>query len=382
MSAAELGERLAAARAAGGERLSYVDDSYLLVGPRSIVAETTAAVAPFVCRAETAGAADATLCAIPEPPPAELRARVEAEGERIVVDASLYPSASEGRRLDLGSQRLVLIEKTGSLCALAPGERLAGIFNGDPDRLAGDALRLLKSLVTLHCEARGMLVLHASGVVLDGRCFLFAGDSRNGKTTTLLGALDRFDVDMLSCDTSVVWAGPEGLSVRGWPSNFSVSIGTMLDFESLLDHLEPQMRRLGYAEAWDIHPKHVLETSAVAAGAGWRIEPQARLDGVVALSFAPGGEVGLEPLGGAALGEFLAGVTLGSRDALYPDWHGFWPRALPATEPPLDLGAAVAAGQVEAWSMRWAPAPETLLRRIPALDRVHRHTVACRERGG
>jgi hypothetical protein len=381
MSSADLMARICSACSGDGLQLSYVDDCYLLVGPGQIVAETVTALAPFVRPGPATAVPDVALCVLSEPPPAELCAKAEVEGERIVIDASLYPSATKGWRLDLDSYRVVLIEKTGSLCVFAPGERLVGLLNSDLDRLAEDAQRLLKSLIMLHCERRGMLVLHASGISLDGRCFLFAGHSRSGKTTTLLGALDRFEVDMLSCDTSVIWTSGSGLRVRGWPSSFSVSVGTMFDFETLLDHLEPEVRSLAYDEVWSIHPKRVLETSALAASAGWQIQPEGKLDGIVALAFAPDGQVGLEPLGGPSLGDFVGSVTLGSRDVLYPDWHGFWSLVIPIAKASVDLCAAVEAEDMKAYSMRWAPAPETLLRRIPTLDRVHRHTLACRAQG-
>jgi hypothetical protein len=225
-----------------------------------------------------------------------------------------------------------------------------------------------------------MAMLHASGVVTSGGCVLFAGDSRNGKTTTLLESMAGFEVAMLSCDTTIVAGVDSALRARGWPSSFSVSIGTMHDYADLHPHLEPEMRELGYAEAWGIHPKHVLDTHAVSTAASWELCPEAELRAIVALELSTEGKgVGISPLSDKGLNEFLGGVMLGSADPLYPDWHRFWEHASGIRCRPLvDLGEWVRRGRLEAYSMRWAPHPQALLRRIPVLDDVHRHTLSVR----
>jgi HAMP domain-containing protein len=383
LTVANLLERCKRATASGQDVLSYVDDAYAIAGPSALREKVVAAFDPFAIPAPAGIRAEVQVCAVPEAAPADLLDWVETAGERIDIDVSLYPTATDGWSMWVGGTRLVLTRKTRTLFALAPGSRLAGVFNADPISLEIDTMRLLKSLIALHCEARGMRLLHASGIEFGGCSVLFAGDSRNGKTTMLLEAMAGFEAGMLSCDTSIVYETANGLRVRGWPSNFSVSVGTMLDFSDLLSHLTPPMRKLSYREAWDIHPKHVLLAADVAAGANWRIQPGGRLAAIVALSLSPEGGIGLTPLSGAELDEFLTGVTLGSADPLYPDWHGFWEEAPPPNARPLpQLGGWVRRGELEAYAMRWAPPAQTLLRRVPVLDRIHRNTTAVARAGG
>lgn len=383
MSVGELVGRCRRVAAEGEEVLGYFDGVYGLAGPPAMRERISERIAPFISDgAASVGATcapDVTISGVAAPAPLELCDRVRSEGERIEIDASLYPSATAGFRLAADDGILVLVEKTGSLCVLRPDERIAGVFNPTAENLELDLTRLAKSLVSLHCEARGMAMLHASGVVTSGGCVLFAGDSRNGKTTTLLESMAGFDLALLSCDTSIVSETGSGLRARGWPSNFSVSIGTMLDFPDLHPHLDPSMRELGYAEAWGIHPKHVLDTHAVSAAAGWETRPEADLEVIVALELSTEGNgVGIAPCSGEQLDEFLAGVTLGSADPLYPDWHRYWQHAAVDRRPVVDLGEWVRRGRLKAYSMRWAPPPQTLLRRIPILDDVHRHTLSVR----
>lgn len=373
-------ERVAAS---GRDVLSYVDDAYAIAGPATLREKVVAAFDPFATPAPAGATPVVQVCAVPEAAPAGLLDWIEAGGERIDIDASLYPTATDGWSKWVDGTRLVVTRKTRTLFALAPGSRLAGVFNPDPIALEVDTMRLAKSLIALHCEARGMRLLHASGIEFGGCAVLFAGDSRNGKTTMLLEAMAGFEAGMLSCDTSVVYEAANGLRVRGWPSNFSVSVGTMLDFSDLLTHLTPAMRKLDYRGAWDIHPKHVLLAAGVAAEASWRVRPGGRLMAIVALTLSTEGGTGLTPLSGAELDEFLPGVTLGSADPLYPDWHGFWEHAQPPdARPVLQLGEQVRKGDLEAYAMRWAPPPQALLRRIPMLDRIHRNTIAVARAGG
>lgn len=383
MTVASLLERCERAMALGQDVLSYVDDAYAIAGPSALREKIVAAFDPFATPAPAGTCPVVQVCAVPEAAPADLLDLVETGGERIDIDVSLYPTATDGWSVWIGETRLVVTRKARTLFVLAPGSRLAGVFNADPVSLEVDTMRLVKSLIALHCEARGMRLLHASGIEFAGCSVLFAGDSRNGKTTMLLEAMASFEAGMLSCDTSIVYEAANGLQVRGWPSNFSVSIGTMLDFSDLLAHLTPPMRKLGYREAWDIHPKQVLLAADVAEGANWRIQPEGRLAAIVTLTLNPEGEIGLTPLSGAELDEFLAGVTLGSADPLYPDWHGFWGKAPPPdARPVLRLGERVREGELEAYAMQWAPPPQTLLRRIPMLDRIHRNTIAVARTGG
>jgi hypothetical protein len=348
--------------------LSYLDEHFAVHGPDEIVERVAARLAPFVTRGPSrpgatevhavAGRHDALL------------ARTLAEGREVVVDASLYDSNSLGRRLDLEDGHLVAIERTGTLCAFLPGAGVVVVLQPDARVLESELSRTVKAVITAGCERRGCVVVHASGVVTPAGTTLFTGDSRNGKTTILLEALSAFDTSMLSCDTCVLRAGPGGVTARGWPSNFSVSIGTIHDYPVLHALADAEHRELTYTQAWAIHPKHVLDTHDVIRAASVEITPQASVSALVALRFAPDERTGLEPIDDAdAIRAALAEVCLGSRDPLYPNWHGF----VDVTPETIDANlSAVADGLlaagVEAHSMTWAPGPITLLRRVGVLE--------------
>jgi hypothetical protein len=309
-------------------------------------------------------------------------ARLEGEGSVVTVDASLYKeTSSRGFRFKGRRGYAIFVEKTRSVCLFRPDAGAIHVLNEDEDALARDTVRLVKSLVSLDAERRGHIILHASGAVLGGRQgVLFLGDSRNGKTTILLEVLDRFDAAMLSCDTSVLRLEEGRLVARGWPSNFSASIGTVFDYEGLSPLVPKDKRGLSYREAWDIFDKHVLDTMDVITCLGCSVVPEHPVHVLVCLRFDPSARTAIAPIGDcAAIQEWLTRVYLGSRDPLYPNWHGFWSvddRGI--DESIATFAERIANSGIRVYQMDWAPGPEALLRRVDELDRHSRKTAAMR----
>lgn len=293
-------------------------------------------------------------------------------GTKVVIDASLYPTNTVGWRLDEDGQHAVTVEKTGTVCLFLPDDGVAYVFNGDLDGLRLDTERLVKGLVTVAAERAGEVVLHASGVVTEqGTAVLMPGDSRNGKTTVLLHALTHFSVDMLSCDTSFLRRDGEELRARGWPSNFSVSTGTLHDFAGLHALMTPRQRRLSYRDAWAIYPKEVLSTPDVLEQLGTRVVPRARIGAVVFLNFDCAATTGITPVDDpAVVRAWLRQVCLGSRDPLYPNWHGFWTASEDEIERQIEELSDWITEALPVHQLDWAPGPDQLLRHVDLLDDV------------
>lgn len=103
----------------------------------------------------------------------------------------------------------------------------AGWFLVDPDRHVisvpedGDELRrevrLWSTPMMLLLISRGVLMLHASAVELDGEAALFGGPSRFGKTT-LAAAFHAAGHRVLAEDTTAVVLGAQGLEVLPGPA--------------------------------------------------------------------------------------------------------------------------------------------------------------------
>jgi hypothetical protein len=347
--------------------LGYLDEHFALRGPGEIVTRVAERVDPFIgAEAPQLGATEIRAVLAYG---GALLSRALAEGDDVVVDASLYDSNSRGRRLDVEKGWVIAIERTGTLCAFLPNDGVVMVVQPDAATLEAELLRTLKALVLAGCERHGCIVVHASGVVTSAGATLFCGDSRNGKTTILLEALTGFETTMLSCDTCVLRVGASGVVARGWPSNFSVSIGTIHDFPALHVLAQPAHQKLTYAEAWAIHPKHVLDTGDVVREMGVNLVPEAHVSAVVGLRFAPAEPTGLRAIDDASVRAVLDGVCLGSRDPLYPNWPGF----VELDQDALDRNVAAItdalfAGGVDAYAMTWAPAPTALLRGVATLE--------------
>lgn len=352
-------------------RIGYLD---ALVGVRGSCERVRRAVTdldPFLAPRD--GEESVTIEAVQVETPEHLRAALLEAGRDVVIDASLYLDLqSHGRRVDCPSGYAIHIDKTGSTCLFMPDRRRIQVLNGDEAALARDTVRILKSLASLHAESRGAVMVHSSGVVLrDGRTVLFPGDSRNGKTTVLLEALTRFDGDMLSCDTCMLQAVSGRLVARGWPSNFSVSIGTMYDYDVLTPMLPEDKRGLDYGEAWAIFDKHVLDARDVVRALDVAIVPEHEVAAVVCLSFAPEAPIGLRPLTDRErLRAWLQKVYLGSRDPLYPNWHGYWEVDEQAIDRSIDgiVDHLCNSPHVALYELNWAPSLDRLLRSAPLLD--------------
>lgn len=358
--------------------LRYIDDSFVVDADEGLLSAVEARLAPFMVSSTEEKEPTVIVRAVGAEQH-RLAEIVRARGKYIVIDASLYPeSRSDGWRLELEDGWAIVIEKTGTLCMFWPAERTITVVSPSPGTLLCDTERTVKSLIGLYAEHRGFPIFHASGAVTHEGAVLFLGDSRNGKTTILLHSLTGFRTRLLSCDTSVLRLEGSRLIARGWPSNFSLSVGTSHDFPSLLPLMSTAHASLSYTDAWEIYPKEVLRTHDVVGATATNFFPEAEVRALVAVCFKPDAPTGIERVDDVdALDEALDKVCLGSRDSLYPNWHGWW---TPSDE---DLSATIrglARGALERdvgfHKMTWAPGPESLLRRVKILDRasIARHS--------
>jgi hypothetical protein len=353
-------------------KLKYIDDSFEIDAEKELLTTVQARLTPFIVRSDQPD--DSTvLIRVVQADEHPLAETVRARGRRIAIDESLYEeSRSDGWRLELEDGWAIVIEKTGTLCVFCPAERTILLTSPSMDALLGDTVRTIKSLVGLHAEDRGYPMFHASGTVTSDGAVLFLGDSRDGKTTILLHCLTGFRTKLLSCDTSVLRLEGSRLIARGWPSNFSLSVGTSHDFPMLLPLMGSDFARLPYTQAWDIYPKEVLHTHDVVDALRTSFLPESDVRALVAVRFDPESPTGIVRHDDVdELERTLGKVCLGSRDSLYPNWHGWW---TPSDE---DLTAHIRRVAqdaldhgVEFHRMTWAPGPETLLRRVDVLDRA------------
>lgn len=369
------------------KKLKYFENSVsfgLVTDCERVINDLEHKLSPFITAEDHDSESIVTLYAFNDLPDVNIINTSGCVPKEIVIDASLYEHlCSKGKRFDINDGEYVIeVEKTQSTIYFNQNSSEIKIYNQSSEALSTDTLRILKSLVSLSCEKEGAVMLHASGVVVgNDQTVLFLGDSRNGKTTILLETLSKFKGHMLSCDTSFVKNQDTSLIVRGWPSNFSVSVGTMHDYEVLHKFLSKTNSSMSYQQAWDIYPKEVLDSKEVIISMQAQIVPEAKVNTLVFLNFDSKGHTRIynmtEP---NSIRAFVKQVYLGSRDSLYPNWHKFWEVSEDDIERNIDsFVAAVSKCEIEVYQMDWSPGPETLLRRVNVLEPFNKNIMQVRD---
>jgi hypothetical protein len=197
--------------------------------------------------------------------------------------------------------------------SVGPGVR---VVQGAPARrgpATGDAavLDLLDRVVDEVLEglaARGVLVMHAGAVELDGRAFVLAGHSGAGKSTLTLG-LVRGGAGWLTDELTLI--DRDDRTVLPYPRAIHVSPDTVRLLPTL-DFLTDRPRQtLGGDSEWSLDPEDV------ARGLGGRLAPPTPLGGILLMHRRPEPDrpPRLEPIPpGVATMELLRHTPAAARD--------------------------------------------------------------------
>lgn len=139
---------------------------------------------------------------------------VEVSREAPVEGGGPYAAAGVAASFDRGGARYAMDEGTANV----PAEGSARIALGarGADVQFWTLLTLLGAVLAWRAPARGALVLHGAGLVLDGRAFVLVGAEGSGKTTfARLAAEAR--IPILGDDLVVVRSGAGGVEAAGSP---------------------------------------------------------------------------------------------------------------------------------------------------------------------
>jgi len=99
-------------------------------------------------------------------------------------------------------------------------------------------LWLTREIFAYLAVKRGAIILHASGVVVDGQAIAIVGPKGAGKSTILLKLIDRLNLSFLSGDKLFLFPNDHQLHVRGWPDYPHLGLGTIRQFPQLIRRLE------------------------------------------------------------------------------------------------------------------------------------------------
>lgn len=165
-----------------------------------------------------------------------------------------------------------------------------------------------------------------------------------------------------------------GVAVRGWPSPFSVSHGTLSDHPPLYDHFPAERRKVPYEQLWKEGKKTILKSAEVVERFGTTLDPEApKIDLLLVVRFKPDEPTAIVCLETKAeLVDHLRTVYLGSRDPIYHNWHRYVVCSEDQIDANIDAMAELLLASADVRVMTWAPSAESLMKRVPALARQHK----------
>lgn len=152
--------------------------------------------------------------------------------EDIRQDSAVYV-----KHADEGASPIRLVTTTGrSWCA--------SIASSSPGDLRG-LVRLVRYLLGNLLFRQGVQFLHASAVVIDGRGYLFAGDSGSGKSSLMFKCCTALGGTFISDDLVCLWINEQSERViSGWPKR--VAVGTnLIEPESVVAQRLARMTGMG-----------------------------------------------------------------------------------------------------------------------------------------
>ena len=125
------------------------------------------------------------------------------------------------------------------------------LFNEDKKGLFIDTYRSIRQMLISDLLNRGAVVIHSSSVYINKKGYLFVGNKRAGKTTSLFQYLNdsRNDICYGSNERTLVLYDQGKIFMYGWPGTAFVGVGTIMStigLESLYD----VHKRAGETATW------------------------------------------------------------------------------------------------------------------------------------
>lgn len=160
-------------------------------------------------------------------------------------DVYLRKSASDfftikAKKSETEKKEYILIEETGTLLIFNSYlKEITICLNSNlakKDELT--IIELVRDLVLKNEENRGVLVLHATSALKDGKVSLIIGSKGAGKSTTLLEFVKKDHYQLMSGDKTFVWIQNGELFASGWPDYPHLGLGTISKYPDLINKLQ------------------------------------------------------------------------------------------------------------------------------------------------
>jgi HprK-related kinase B len=159
--------------------------------------------------------------------------------------------------VDLPAARLIRKVRTGMVFLQSETARIAA---GPCRRYDNQVINFVNAQYMNWLQHRGWHICHAAGLVHEGRGLGIAGFSGGGKSTLMLGLLERNTVDYLTNDRLFIRRDGDALHAVGIPKLPRVNPGTIVHNSRLHPLLPPERRQalleLPARELWHLEEKY------------------------------------------------------------------------------------------------------------------------------
>ena len=190
--------------------------------------------------------------------------------ERDTIDSSGLPfndwkrePGKTGRKdayFDLNEARVIHKVRTGMVFYQSPEEPLAigpCLVNDN------QVINFINAQYMNNLQQNGALILHASGLVYNGKAMGIAGFSGGGKSTLMLHMLGQDDMDYLTNDRLFIHNDAGCTLALGIPKLPRINPGTIINNDNLLPMLsEPrvhELRQMNKQDLWELEEKYDVD---------------------------------------------------------------------------------------------------------------------------
>ncbi|MFP7175751.1 hypothetical protein [Priestia filamentosa] len=97
-------------------------------------------------------------------------------------------------------------------------------------------IEIIRDLILKNEENHGVVVLHATSALKDGKASLLIGSKGKGKSTLLLELVNELDYKLISGDKTFLWINEGKLMCAGWPDYPHLGLGTLSKYPAFVEH--------------------------------------------------------------------------------------------------------------------------------------------------
>lgn len=221
-----------------------------------------------------------------------------------------------------GDQFVVKNLRSGNFYIVDSSTRTVFYVGENISSWGGEVHQLIRDMITRDVEKKGVIMVHAGAVVIDGTCLGIGGEKGKGKTTLIASLLLEKNAGYLSNDRTCMLDSGGCIKVYGWPTTCNIAVGTLAHFEKLrqylpdVKYLDVDLQQLWYSgEKLHLTPQEILAVFDV------KFVRQTRLNMFIFPELHPFvKKVKVRQLNKNEVIGLLANSTFTPHDPGHPDW--------------------------------------------------------------